>query len=328
MDPASLATRRLALRCLLAGLGALALPRPGRAAEYPLKPVRLVVPFAPGSGLDDFSRLLAAYLEERLREPVLVESRTGGSTAVAASHVAHAAADGHTLLLAPASTMMVNPLLDSRLGYRVPDDFVPVARLMSVVLVLLVGADSGLDSLIALREHTQRRGPINLGHVTHVQRALHVQLMRSAGLQAVYVPYRSFPAALPDLLAGRIDAASIDASAAVPAVQSGRARALLVLGPQRTPVLPEVPTAAEFGLAPVRLSSWLALFAPAGTPADVVEQLSRAAVDFVHSPAAQRYFAQRGNVPSAAGGAELAQQMQREQPDWRRLVEDAGIGRD
>lgn len=317
--------RRLVLGLALAGAAGLAWPPRAAAQRYPSRPVRLVVPFAPGAGLDDLSRLLAAHLSQQLGQPVVVESRPGANTGLAAGLVAHAPPDGHTLLFTPASTLLVNPLVDTRIGYRGADDFVPVARVMSVVQVLLVRADGPYASLEALRGAARGTRPLDIAFFTHVQRALHTQLASALGLRVVHVPYRTFPAAMPDLVAGRIDAAAIDAGTALTAVQGGRLRALLVLGPQRTPVLPDVPTTAEAGLPVPPLTSWLAIYAPAGTPAEVVEPLSRAVLDFVRSPAATRYFAQRGNLAWPGGREEVARQLRQEQRDWQRLVEEAGI---
>jgi tripartite-type tricarboxylate transporter receptor subunit TctC len=289
----------------------------------------LVSPVAPGSGLDELVRLCARWLEERVRQPVIVEPRPGANTLLAATHVAAAKPDGHTLLYAPSSTMVVNPYLYKSLPYRPLEDFAPVAKMVDVTMALVVAPKASYQSVADLAaEGRHKPRQLNFGYTSGGYRAMGAALARSVGMEVVEVPYRTLSNLLPDLVGGRIDYALLESSTAVGLLQSGQLRGLAVLGAARLAVLPQVPTLREEGVLDTPLDSWMALFAPAHTPRDVVDRVSALAQAFMHSAPAIDFAQGRGLVPAAQGPEELHRLMVADLARWRVLVERAGIERE
>jgi tripartite-type tricarboxylate transporter receptor subunit TctC len=312
----------------LAGLRAGA-DQPEAPVRWPDQPVRVVSPVAPGSGLDDLLRRAAQWLGERLHRPVVVETRQGANTSLAAAHVATARPDGSTLLYAPSSTMVLNPFVFKALPYRPLEDFAPVAKLVDIPVVLVVAPEapwhSAAELVAAARQQPHR---LNFGYTSNGYRAMGAALARATGMDVVQVPYRSMANLMPDLKAGRIDFIMLESSTATGLVQSGQLRGLGVLGAERLAVLPQVPTLREGGLLATPLESWIALFAPARTPRDLVEQLSTLVQAFMRTPQATEFARTHGLVPAVQGPQELQRTMLADQARWRELVERAGIERE
>lgn len=321
---------------VVGGLAALVGLRAGAAEpetppppQWPDQPVRVVSPVAPGTGLDDLLRHAARWLGERLHRPVVVETRQGANTSLAAAHVAAARPDGSTLLYAPSSTMVLNPFLFKALPYRPLEDFAPVAKLVDIPVVLVVAPQAPWHSVAELVAAARRQPQqLNFGYTSSGYRAMGAALARATGIEVVQVPYRSLANLMPDLKAGRIDYIMLESSTATGLVQSGQLRGLAVLGAERLAVLPQVPTLREGGLLATPLDSWMALFAPAGTPRELVEHLSTLAQGFMRSPQASEFARTRGLVPSVQGPQELQRTLVADQARWRELVERAGIERE
>jgi tripartite-type tricarboxylate transporter receptor subunit TctC len=299
------------------------------AGGYPDQPVHIVSPVAPGTGLDEWSRRLARWLEERLRQPVIVEIRQGANTILAAAHVASARPDGHTLLYAPSSTMVINPFLYKSLPYRPLEDFAPIAKLIDLAVALVVAPDAPYASLGDLVAAARRQPhKLNFGYTSGGYRAMGAAVNRAAGIDVVTVPYRTLSNLLPDLVAGRIDYILLETSTASTMVQAGQLRALAVLSQSRLPTLAKVPTLQELGFPVPALQSWMGLFAPARTPRPIIERLSALAQEFVRSPQAAEFSLARGAQPAAQGPEELRRTLLSDQERWRTLVERAGIERE
>jgi tripartite-type tricarboxylate transporter receptor subunit TctC len=281
---------------------------PAGAQGYPERPVRMVSVSSAGTGVDDYSRLLAAHMSQKLGQSVVVENRPGANTIIAAEHVAKSAPDGYTLLYGVSSTMSANPILFKSLPYSPERDFVPVARLTAIPNVLVVAASSPYQTLADLIAAAKARpGQLNAGSGTTGYRLLLAGFHESAGIKAQDVPYKATANVIQDLVGGAIDYSLIEVSAVTPLVQAGRVRALAVIAPKRVAALPGVPTLAEAGVPGVTLMSWTALFARAGTPQAIVDRLGRLALEFVDSPQAQSHYAARGSIAYPASGPELAQ---------------------
>ena len=318
--------RRVAL---LAGLCAAWLgitPATAQQAVYPDRPVRIVSVSGAGTGVDDFTRLAAKYLSDKNGKSFYVENRPGANSILASDHVAKAAPDGYTLLLAAASAVTANPYMYKNLPYDANKDLLPIARMSVVPIVVTVPATSPhrtLDAVLAAaRAHP---GKLSYGTSTAGYKVMTAAINALAKVQALDVAYKSSSGMLPDLLAGTIDYAMLEVSQVVPLVQGGRLRALAVSSPARVPALPDVPTLGELGLGDATLTSWLGLFAPAGTPRPIVDKLSQWAVEFVASPEARAHFEKRGTAAYPAGAAEFTKAILEDQARWKHYIGAVGL---
>jgi tripartite-type tricarboxylate transporter receptor subunit TctC len=244
------------------------LATPALAQGFPVRPMRVVVPFAAGGAADSAARSIFPRMAERLGQPIVVENRTGAGGSIGGAEVARAAADGHTLLF-DASSHLVNPHLMRGLPFDYLTAFAPISQVVTFPQVLAVKAELPVNTLgefIALAR--TRPGQLSIGTQGNAT-AGHLGLatfLRAAGITATHVPYRGGADAARDLAAGSLDGVFITMLSARPIVESGRARFLAVASAQRTTLRPLVPTFAELGVAGVEISEWASLFAPAGTP--------------------------------------------------------------
>ncbi|MBW8268930.1 Bug family tripartite tricarboxylate transporter substrate binding protein [Caldovatus aquaticus] len=325
--------RRRAVAMLLAG-GAVPLagapPRRARAqaaADYPSRPVRLVVPFAPGGPTDVMGRVVANGLGAALGQPVVVENRAGGGGNVGVAHVARQPPDGHTLLVA-STGFVVNASLFRNPGYDPVRDFAPITELGASPNVILAHPASGIRTigeLVARAKATPEKLNLanpGLGSTPHLTAEL---LQIRAGVAFVQIPHHSAALAIQSLLGGTTPVGVTALPPAHPHIRSGALRALAVTGEQRWPDLPEVPTMLELGYPGFVSETFQGLFAPAGTPAPVIERLARAAVAALNEPATRARLQAAGFGIRAAGPAGLAARVAREVPMWRELIRQAGI---
>lgn len=246
-------------------------------AAYPDRPVRLVLPFGPGSATDTFLRLVAEPLQAALGQSVVVDNRPGALTSLALDHVAKSRPDGYTIVAAT-NSLVANPAgVQRKVAYDPLRDFTPITRLAVTSYVLVVAADKPWKTIAELIDHARANpGKLNyasgnLGGVLYGG-----MLARAIGSAMTHIPYRSTPPALLALLAGDVQLMFTDLTTGAGQVKAGRARALLATAPQRTALFPDVPTIAEAGLRGIAdMPAWWALFGPAGMPKDVVERLNR-----------------------------------------------------
>ncbi|OVZ64266.1 ABC transporter substrate-binding protein [Pigmentiphaga sp. NML080357] len=268
------------LRLVLTAIGAALLGSAAHAADaYPSRPIRLIVPFAPGGSTDIVARLIAEYTGRELRQPVVVENKGGAGGALGMEMVARAPADGYTIGMATVSTHGSNPAIYPNLKYDARKDFAPIANVLAIPSVFAVHPSvpaRNMKEFIALaKAHPQKYsfaspGVGSLGHANIEN------FMMLSGIKLLHVPYRGAGPALNDALAGQVDAITDNLSSTLPHLQGGRLRPLAVLAAQRSPLLPEVPTYAELGFPEMGTGGWFGLVAPAGTPADVVTRLNQA----------------------------------------------------
>ena len=328
---------RLALprRRLLGGgaaaLAAAALPLAGAwASGFPERPVRLLVGFAPGGQTDIFARGLAERLGAELGQPVVVENRPGAGSSVAASEVARARPDGHTLMFINPSGFAIHPQVAARPTYDPLKDLAPVAMVASTPVAVIAGpAFTGGDvgGLIAQARANPgglTYGTAGAGTITHL--GMELFLRQAGGLQLVHVPYRGAALAAQDLIGGRIPLMTDAFAAMIEQHRSGRVRVLCVLAPERAAVAPEVPTAAENGVPDAIADIYNAVVAPAATPAPVIETLNAAIRRVTASPSYLAFVAQLG---AAAGGpmtaAELTTYLHDDFRRWTPVIRATGL---
>jgi tripartite-type tricarboxylate transporter receptor subunit TctC len=276
--------RDLLLAAGAAPLLALA-PRAARAA-YPERPIRLVVPFAPGGNADIVGRLVGERVGEALGQPVVVENRAGAGGAIGAEYVARAAPDGYTLFVGSNGPLTVNPFVQAKLAYDPLKDFAPIGLTSLVPHAIIVNAAlpaKTLPELVALSKQRQVGvGTAGVGSATHLTLA---RFNAASGAQLVHVPYKGGGALLPDLVAGNIQGAMTEFSSALPHHRSGKARFVAVAADKRSPLAPDVPTMDEGGVKGFTAASYIGILAPAGTPAEVVAALQAALAKALASPA-------------------------------------------
>ncbi|GAA5235749.1 tripartite tricarboxylate transporter substrate binding protein [Verticiella sediminum] len=290
---------RAALGCLVLLCSTL-LPAPGAAAEWPQRPVRLLVPGAPGGASDLFSRLIAEELAKEFGQPFVVENRPGASGTLVTVALANAAADGYTLAMSFASALV--PVVTMRPEVKQTwADLTPIARFGAQGTIVVVAPKLPVQTLQDLVDYVKtRQGKLNyasygIGSGGHI---VMEALKNLSGMQINHVPYQGVPRILNDMKGGIVDIAVVDPVTPIPMLQDGSIRALATNGHQRLPALPGVPTMAEQGYA-IYMESWYGLFGPKGLDPAVVERLNRAVADIVARPAMLERFTQL-NLASTA----------------------------
>jgi putative tricarboxylic transport membrane protein len=312
-------------RCLVVACLAVAASAAG-AQPYPSKPITIVVPFAAGSGTDSITRIVAQYLSVALNQSVVVENKVGASGVLAATYVARAAPDGYTLLMATNSTHSANPHLFKNLGYDPVKDFAPVARLGSYVFMLVVGKDvpvTTLQEFVAYAKANPGKLTYASGNTTGIVAG--ETFKSKAGVDILHVPYKSTPPAINDVLGGRISMIVIDMAPGIEHVRAGNFRALAVTTKERSALLPDLPSLAEAGIPGYDVTSYAALFAPAGTPKEIVDKLNAEVRKIIADPEAKKRIAVTGFDAFSGPPESLAAFVQTELVNWGKLIKDAGI---
>lgn len=329
--PPDVRRRRLsAFLCLAAGLGRAAQAQE-MALDFPARPIRWIVPYTTGATADLVARVLGAQVTIDVGQPVAIENKAGGNTALAATEAARAPADGYTVLSADSTTLVFNPALYRTLGYSPSRDFAPVALLARLPMVLLVGPSSGVRDARAFVEDARafpgrfHFASAGNGSPQHLAMAL---LAQEARLEMVHVPYRGIAQALVDVAGGQVPVAMGELTVARRFIEGGRLRPLAVASALRLASLPGVPTFAELGLPRVEASNFLGLVAPAGTPPEVVARLQRVASNAVHNPVVQRRFTEYAIEPMDGTAAEFAALLARESARWHPLIRALNLALD
>ncbi len=307
---------------------ALAFAAGAGAQGWPAKPLRIVVPFAPGGSTDIFARLLAERMSTALGQSVVVDNRSGAAGNIGAEAVARAAPDGYTLLMATTGVMAINQALYKNLTYDAAKDLEPVVFVASITNVLIVPADSALKS-IADVVATAKRAPGQLsfassgaGSSTHMSAELFKAM---AGVNMLHIPYKGSGLAMLDLVAGRVSLMFENMPGAVGQIKAGKLRALAQTGLTRTPALPDVPTVAEAGVAGYESLSWSGIALPAGVPRDIVARLNREINTILALPEMRQKLAEQGAEAIGGSPEAFAQHVRREREKWSGVVRDAGI---
>jgi tripartite-type tricarboxylate transporter receptor subunit TctC len=313
-------------RQLLAVTGAAVLPRPAWALDYPGKPVRLVVGYAPGGATDITARLIGQFLSERLGQQFIIENRPGAATNIATEVVVNAPPDGYTLLLVGASGA-INATLYDRLAFNFMRDIVPVAGIIRVPSVVAVTASFPAKSVSELISYAKvNPGRINMasggsGSAPHMAGEL-FKLM--AGVNMQHVPYRGEAPALTDLLAGQVQICFPTLPASLEHVRSGKLRGLAVTSAARVEALPDIPTVAA-SVPGYEASFWYGLGAPAGTPAAVVDALNRAVGAGLADPGIRRRFAELGGAVLPLSPDDFTILIAAETEKWGKVIRAANL---
>ncbi len=289
---------------LLAGAGTLASPaRPVLAAGFPDRPIRFVVPYAPGGNGDTTVRLLAPRMSEVLGQPVVVENRAGAGGSVGAAQVARSRADGYTLMLGSNGPLTVNPTLQSNLAYDAGRDFAPIGLAVRTPLAIAVHRAQPARSLAELLAQAKANpgkvsiGSAGTGSITH----LAIEMFNGAtGAGLLHVPYAGGGALVPDLVAGNINGCFIEVSNALPLHREGAVRILGVTSARRLAVAPEIPTAEEAGVPGFRAAAFLGIVVPSGTPEEAVRALQAALAAAIADSAVRQRLEQMGSEIASA----------------------------
>jgi len=316
---------RRSLLSLLA-LGLLAGPV-AAADDYPNKTVRVVVPYPAGGIADKIAREVSEQLQQRLKQPVVVENRSGAAGNIGFDHVARQPADGYTLLLAPASNLTVQPALFKQLSYDLERDFTPVSLLVQTPQVLLVNPALPVSSVQELIAYSKNNpGKLNYGVSVGAYSHLAGELLRSrTGADFTAIPYQGSAPALNDLLAGQTQFIFNEVITAIPHIQAGKLKPLAVAYRARAPWLPKVQTTAEAGFPDFEVTSWYGIVARSGTPRPVVDRLARELRAIVQSADFKKRYDDIGAFTVGGTPEEFGRFIQAETLKWTAVVKQAGI---
>jgi tripartite-type tricarboxylate transporter receptor subunit TctC len=313
------------LRSLVAA-GALVFGLAAQADTYPSKPITIIVPFGPGSGTDTITRVIAQPLSVALKESVIVEDRPGANGALAALYVARSAPDGYTLFMSTNSPHSAAPFLMKNIGYDPVKDFAPITRMGSYTLMLCVHPDIPAKSVKELIEYAKvNPGKLSFASGNTSGVVAGETLKHWAEIDMLHVPYKSVPPALNDVLAGRVSMMFADLTTALPHVKAGTLRALAVTRLKRSALVPELPTLDEAGVKGFNMDSWAAIFAPAGTPSDVIRLLNAELRKIIDSPDVKSTLAKAGFEAFSSSPTELDDLVKDQLGKWGKMIKDAGI---
>ena len=315
---------------LLGGVVAVAATGPVRAAEFPDRPIRVIVPFPPGGGTDLVGRTIADKMSEFFKKTVIAENRAGAGTVIGTDYVAKSPPDGYTIIMGTFA-YAVNPSLVSALPYSNATSFAPVALVARSPNVVVVNPDRPYKTIAELVAYAKAHpGKVNYGSFgngtsAHLAGALFASLSKT---ELTHVPYKGSAPALNDLVGGQIDVMFTTVPSATSYLRSGRLRALAVTSAQRSTALPDLPTVAEAGVPGYEAEAWYGFYVPAGTPAPVIARLNAAINYAAASPAFQKRVEEEGLVVTAGKPADLDNYVKTQETRWAKIIRDAGIKTD
>jgi tripartite-type tricarboxylate transporter receptor subunit TctC len=314
-------------------LGLILLLTPARtdtaaAENYPQRPVTFICPFAAGGATDILTRMLAQELQDKLKQPFIVENRPGAGTITAAQATARAAPDGYTLLLAPVTTLAIGPSVHKALPYDTVKDFAPIGLVGSSQFALVAHPKLPADNLADLIALIRSK-PGELSYATSGPGTPHHLFMelflKMIGGKAQHVPYRGSVAAMTDVMSGQIPFMIVDLATAMPAIADGRLKAYGVTSSMRLAAMPDLPTLAESGVPGYGAAGWFSVVAPAGTPRPIVDKLNAILTAYVARPDIQAKMNSLAITPLTSSPDELARLIPAEIKKWAQVVKDAGI---
>jgi len=295
-------------------------------AQYPNKPIKLVVPWPPGGAVDTIGRLIAQHIAEPLGQPVLIDNRAGAAGAIGSEVVAKAEPDGYTLLMGSTTVISVNPALQ-QLPYK-PTDFSPITMVAFVPHILVIPAEvpaNNLKEFVAWAKANRGRvsyasaGP---GTPHHIAGEMFKSL---AGIDMLQVPYKGTGPALVDLLTNRVQFMSVEAVAALPHVKAGKLKALGVATPQRNALAPDIPTVAEAGIPGFEITAWYGVVAPNGVPKQAATLLATTISKAMEAPTFREKLTNLGATPVGGTPEQFGEILQRENAKWAKAIKDANI---
>jgi tripartite-type tricarboxylate transporter receptor subunit TctC len=312
---------------LAAGIALGAGAPPAQAQPYPVKPIRMVIPFAPGGGTDVLARALAAQLSDTLGTSIVIENRGGAGGTLGAEAAARATPDGYTLLFTSASYSF-NPSLYPKLAYDPLKDFVPITLIAMVPHLIVVHPSMPVKSVKELLALSRKRpgeifyGSGGTGSSIHLASALFVSMAKA---DMVHVPYKGGGPALTAALSGEISLLFPTMQSAMPLVTSGRLRAIAISTDTRSPALPDLPTADESGLPGYNATGWYGVLAPAGTPRVAIDRVHRGAVKILAGAELKKRLANEGAIAVGSTPAEFDQFIREEMAKWAKIIHTLGI---
>ena len=315
----------LKILALVLGLWVLA-PASTLAQGWPTKPIRLVVPFSPGAGTDALSRILAARLSDSLGQPMVVDNRPGAGGTIGTEIVAKSPGDGYTLLFAPAAHA-INPSIYPRLGYDTERDFVTISIAASLPVVMAINSGvraRSVPELVALAKASPGRltmASAGNGTVFHLTGEM---FKGAAGIDIVHVPFKGGAPAMTALVGGQVTMAFETSLTVAPHVKSGKLRALAVASPARISILPDVPTLAQAGYPGILSENWYGLYAPAGTPKDVVARIYADLAKAIADPEIRQKLALQGAETRELNPEQSARFVRAEMTKWAKVVKASG----
>ncbi|GIX24101.1 MAG: hypothetical protein KatS3mg122_1332 [Caldimonas sp.] len=319
--------RRTLIGVALASAACFGLPAHAQDS-WPSKPIKIVVPFAPGGTSDILARTLAERLQVALKQTVVIENKAGAGGVIGADSVAKAAPDGYTFLLGTIASHAINPVLQPKIPYDATKDFAPIMLLGSISNVLLVGADQPYKTVADLiaaaksKPGTIAFGSAGTGSSQHMSGEAFKLL---AGAQLTHVPYRGSAPAIQDLIGGQIPVSFETVTVALPHIQSGKVRALAVTSATRSRALPDVPTMQEAGVAGFDVVSWQAFYAPAGTPPSIIQRMHRELAAIIATPDVKSRMESLGLEHRPNTPEDFAEFGRKELVKWGRIVKEGNV---
>ena len=298
------------------------------AQDYPARPIRIIVGYSAGGGNDIIVRVMAPELSRGLGQPVVVENRPGAQSIIAAEMVAKASPDGYTLLMGPSGPMTVNPATYSKLPYSAQRDFAPISMICSFPLVAIVPPQLQVRSLKELIEYAKANpGKANYASSAGIFQVATELLKQKTGTQFEMIPFKGSGESVQAVISGQVALAIVDPAPAAGPLKAGTVRGLAVSSAQRHPSWPDLPTFIEAGID-MEVPVWTAFFAPARTPAPIIERLQKEVSRVVKTPEVRERFAGMGLDPVGGTPEELARQMARDIEKWTAVAKAANIKND
>jgi tripartite-type tricarboxylate transporter receptor subunit TctC len=296
------------------------------AQSYPARPIHLIVPFPPGGVTDIVGRIIAQRLSEGLGQTVVVENRGGGNGSIGAQLASKAAPDGYTLFMGTA-THAINATFMPNAGFDLERDFAPVSLVASVPLLLAVNPAmpiTDVKSLVAYGKANPGKLDFASGSTGSASHLAGEMLRSAAGIEMTHVPYKGGGPAVQDLIAGHVGLMFENMPSILPHVQAGRLRGIATTGPKRSPAIPELPTMIESGFPGFEAGSWYGIFAPAGTPPEIITRLHAEVVKALKNPEMQKQLSAQGAEPIGNSPQEFASFIHSEIAKWAKVVKASG----
>lgn len=295
--------------------------------EFPNKTIRIVNPF-PGGPTDSFARLIAAKLQTGLKQAVIVEAKPGAGGTIAVAAAAKAVPDGYTLLITSASTQIVQPVVRKSLPYDAEKDFIPIMATGGSASVIVVHPSLPVKNLREFIDYARANpemvsyGSSGNGTALHLAGEVFASI---AGVKLQHIPYKTAAQSMTDLLGGQVKAMFDSPNNSSPQIKNGKVKGLAVMGPERLSVIPDVPTTSELGMPSMRFTNWLGVYAPAGTPPEIVERMIKILKPAMGDQDMKEYFERSGMPPSPLFGQDMALASRNQRNDLAEVVKRAGI---
>jgi tripartite-type tricarboxylate transporter receptor subunit TctC len=315
----------MTMRALFTTLALLALVAPAAAQSYPSRAIKLIVPFTAGSPNDVMARLLTQHLQPRLGQPIVVDNKPGGGTAIGTKAAAAAEPDGYTLLFI-SSAIVIDPAM-KHVDYDPFKEFAPVASVNTTAWLIAISPSLPARTLKEFVAYTKAHsGAVNFAATQGTAAILVAEKFKQdSGADLFIIPYKGGAAALPDFLGGRIQVLNPTPSTSISLIRSGKMQPLLITSPARSAVLPDVPTAREIGLPGLTLEFWAGVMAPAGTPPEIVGKINAAINETLRSPEMKESMAKLGMDAKIGSPQDFAKFIKEETPRWTAIVKSTGV---